>query len=177
MPVIRPNYLAAESDRRSSVGVVRFLMRDGFHSRRWPRFSARRRRPDRDRKRRRDSRCLRAAGAIRLPRLRNVPDGNGFASGAGRSVCGCAESPVLRVVDLSFFPTMVSGNTNGPMMALAWRAADLILEDASDNECQDAGSNRLTRRANAIVRRRWSKPSRGVARPACRSRHISAASW
>src|SRR5262249_24518437 len=35
----------------------------------------------------------------------------------------------LRVVDLSFFPTMVSGNTNGPMMALAWRAADLILED------------------------------------------------
>ena len=36
----------------------------------------------------------------------------------------------LRVVDLSFLPTMVSGNTNGPMMALAWRAADLILEDA-----------------------------------------------
>jgi len=26
-------------------------------------------------------------------------------------------------------PTMVSGNLNGPMMAMAWRAADLILQD------------------------------------------------
>jgi choline dehydrogenase-like flavoprotein len=31
---------------------------------------------------------------------------------------------------LSFFPTLISGNTNGPMMALAWRAADLIQEDS-----------------------------------------------
>lgn len=37
----------------------------------------------------------------------------------------------LRVMDLSVIPTMVSGNTNGPMMAMAWHAADLILEDAS----------------------------------------------
>lgn len=35
----------------------------------------------------------------------------------------------LRVMDLSVIPTMVSGNTNGPMMAMAWRAAELILED------------------------------------------------
>jgi choline dehydrogenase-like flavoprotein len=33
-------------------------------------------------------------------------------------------------MDLSVTPTMISGNTNGPMMAMAWRAADLILEDA-----------------------------------------------
>jgi choline dehydrogenase-like flavoprotein len=26
-------------------------------------------------------------------------------------------------------PTMISGNLNGPMMAMAWRAADLILDD------------------------------------------------
>ncbi|MFG0754654.1 GMC family oxidoreductase [Pseudomonas sp. TYF_14] len=35
----------------------------------------------------------------------------------------------LRVMDLSVIPSMISGNTNGPMMAMAWRAAELILED------------------------------------------------
>jgi choline dehydrogenase-like flavoprotein len=33
----------------------------------------------------------------------------------------------LRVVDCSVMPTMVSGNLNGPVMAMAWRAADFIL--------------------------------------------------
>jgi choline dehydrogenase len=32
----------------------------------------------------------------------------------------------LRVVDCSVMPGPVSGNTNAPAMALAWRAADLI---------------------------------------------------
>ena len=36
----------------------------------------------------------------------------------------------LRVMDLSIAPTMLSGNTNGPVMAMAWRGAELILEDA-----------------------------------------------
>jgi choline dehydrogenase-like flavoprotein len=33
----------------------------------------------------------------------------------------------LRVVDASVIPSPISGNTNGPVMALAWRAADRIL--------------------------------------------------
>ena len=41
----------------------------------------------------------------------------------------------LRVADLSIFPTQVSGNTNGPVMAAGWRAAEIILED-------DAGQRR-----------------------------------
>jgi len=36
----------------------------------------------------------------------------------------------LRVVDASVFPAMPSGNNNGPTQAMAWIAADLILEDA-----------------------------------------------
>ncbi|WP_216893910.1 GMC family oxidoreductase [Nocardia alni] len=35
----------------------------------------------------------------------------------------------LRIVDCSVLPTMVAGNLNGPMMAMAWRAADFILHD------------------------------------------------
>lgn len=35
----------------------------------------------------------------------------------------------LRVVDASILPTMVSGNLNAPVMALAWRAADHILDE------------------------------------------------
>ncbi len=35
----------------------------------------------------------------------------------------------LRVVDVSIMPRMVAGNLNAPMMAMAWRAAELIGED------------------------------------------------
>jgi choline dehydrogenase-like flavoprotein len=35
----------------------------------------------------------------------------------------------LRVVDTSIMPAMVSANTNGPVMAMAWRAAELIRAD------------------------------------------------
>ncbi|RRO20691.1 GMC oxidoreductase [Saccharopolyspora rhizosphaerae] len=37
----------------------------------------------------------------------------------------------LRVVDSSAFPTMVSGNLNAPVMAFAWRAADVLLDGQS----------------------------------------------
>ena len=36
----------------------------------------------------------------------------------------------LRVIDTSVMPVIPSGNTNGPTMAMAWRAADIILRDA-----------------------------------------------
>lgn len=35
----------------------------------------------------------------------------------------------LRVMDTSIMPAMPSGNTNGPTMAMAWRAAEIILRD------------------------------------------------
>ena len=50
----------------------------------------------------------------------------------------------LRVVDLSAMPTQVSGNTNGPVMALAWRAADLIEQDRRDAAVHDISLVSLT---------------------------------
>jgi choline dehydrogenase-like flavoprotein len=35
----------------------------------------------------------------------------------------------LRVIDTSIMPSIPAGNTQGPTMAMAWRAADLILRD------------------------------------------------
>jgi choline dehydrogenase-like flavoprotein len=35
----------------------------------------------------------------------------------------------LRVADCSVMPGLISGNTNGPAMALGWQAANLILQD------------------------------------------------
>jgi choline dehydrogenase len=35
----------------------------------------------------------------------------------------------LRVVDCSVMPTVLAGNLNGPMIAMAWRAADFILQN------------------------------------------------
>lgn len=39
----------------------------------------------------------------------------------------------LRVVDCSVFPNIVTGNTNAAAIATAWRAAELVLEDASSH--------------------------------------------
>ncbi|MDO7834148.1 GMC family oxidoreductase N-terminal domain-containing protein [Sphingobium sp. HBC34] len=40
----------------------------------------------------------------------------------------------LRVVDCSVMPVPPAGNTNGPAMVIGWRAAELIAQDARDNQ-------------------------------------------
>jgi choline dehydrogenase-like flavoprotein len=66
---------------------------------------------------RQDDTCMHAVGTCRM----GVDTGSVVDPGLRvRGVSG------LRVVDCSVMPTQVSGNTNGPVMALAWRAAELI---------------------------------------------------
>lgn len=130
-PRIRPNYLATEHDRRITIDMVRLMRRIAaapplaglIAQETFPGAAM----PDDDEAilaaARRDQSCAHAVGTCRIgaaddpmavvdPRLR---------------VHGIAG---LRVMDCSVMPTQVSGNTNAPVMAMAVRAAALILEDA-----------------------------------------------
>jgi choline dehydrogenase-like flavoprotein len=128
-PKIQPNYMSADTDRAASVALVRLL-------RRWMTQRA----------------VAEFVGEETSPGADVHTDAQILAAfarqgQAGYHACGTCRmgsdlaAPLdshlrvrgaqnLRVVDLSMFPTMISGNPNGPMMALAWRAADLIAGDA-----------------------------------------------
>ena len=68
--------------------------------------------------------------------------GSGIYHAVGSSVMGPQADDVvdpqlhvrgvtgLRVADASILPVQVAGNTQAPTMAVAWIAADLILEDS-----------------------------------------------
>jgi choline dehydrogenase-like flavoprotein len=123
-PIVSTNFLAHEYDRRVIVGMFRYM-------RRFIEQSPLRALVDHEAAPggavqtdeeiieacRQDDTCMHAIGTCRMgvdadavvdPELRV------------RGITG------LRVVDCSVMPTQVSGNTNGPVMALAWRGAELI---------------------------------------------------
>lgn len=127
LPLIRPNFLATEEDRRILVGLFRYL-RAVFRETPMADLVDTETLPGRSIESDEDilassytgengyhatgtCRMGSDAGAVTDPRLRV----NGIAN--------------LRVVDASVMPTQVSGGVNGPVMALAWNAARLILED------------------------------------------------
>ncbi|HLZ99900.1 MAG TPA: GMC family oxidoreductase N-terminal domain-containing protein [Steroidobacteraceae bacterium] len=129
LPKIQPNYLSAPSDRTASVALVRVL-------RRWMSQPAAA-----------DFVGEETSPGAAVQSDEQILDAFARQGQSGYHACGTcrmgtdAAAPLdahlrvrgaqnLRVVDLSIFPTMISGNPNGPMMALAWRAADLIAADA-----------------------------------------------
>jgi choline dehydrogenase len=134
-PKIRTNFLSDAYDRKVIVGILRYLRRllhqpsvRPFIEERAPGAAV-----ETDEAiveaGRQDDACMHAVGTCRM----GVDDAAVVDPWLRvRGVSG------LRVVDCSVMPTQVSGNTNGPVMALAWRAAELI--QASNGARPDAPS-------------------------------------
>ena len=125
-PAIKPNYLAAEYDRKITVAAVRYIrhlmaqapMREFVVGE-----------TDLTAAAQTDEEIIAAFhryGEAGFHACGTVAMGSGRPLDARLRVRGIDN---LRVMDCSVFPEMVSGNTNAPTMAMAWRAADLILED------------------------------------------------
>lgn len=128
-PYIRPNFLSAESDRRILIDSLKYLRRLAAHPAVAP-LIAQEVHPGPSVQTdeeilesiRQDSCCAHGTGTCGMGREgQSVVDERLRVHG----VQG------LRVMDCSIMPTQISGNTNGPAMALAWHAADLILADRS----------------------------------------------
>jgi choline dehydrogenase-like flavoprotein len=126
-PRIRPNYLATEADRRRTVRLVR-AMRELAEAPSMKEFLV--------------CETPETAGAhsdaevLELVSRRGAP---GFHT-TSTCVAGAAGAPLdprlrvrgvsgLRVADCSILPSIISGHTQAPAMAIGWRAAELMLED------------------------------------------------
>lgn len=125
----QPNYRANEADRRSMIGAVR-VVRDyvrqaplgdlvGEETMPGPAFQS-------------DAEILDAydrfgTGAYHAVGSCRMGKDTGSVVDPQLRVRGVTG---LRVMDTSIMPVIPAGNTQGPTMAMAWRAADLILADA-----------------------------------------------
>ena len=151
-PVMRANYLATETDRRCTVEGIKFARRLAETA---------------------------ALGTLLSEEYKPGPAIQGdealleFARAAGATIfhpsgtCKMGSDAMavtdarlrvhgiggLRVVDCSIMPTLVSGNTSAPVVMIAEKASDLILEDARST----AGATRLDAPA-----RSWTVPQRPV---------------
>lgn len=121
---IRPNYLADPYDREVTLAMFRY-MRQWMSQPAIAPLIAEERAPGRE--------VESDAQIIAAFRSR----GQAGYHACGTVAMGGAAAPLdahcrvrgvegLRVVDGSIMPSMVSANTNGPIMALAWRASELI---------------------------------------------------
>lgn len=129
-PEIRPNYLSAEADRRAGAAILRYIrelcgkpaMRPYLLEETAPGPSVQTDAEVLDYHQHFGSAVYHTAGTCKMG---NDPLAVVDARLRVRGVQG------LRVADCSVMPTLVSAHTNGPVMAMAWRAAELILEDAA----------------------------------------------
>jgi choline dehydrogenase-like flavoprotein len=129
-PLIRPNYLATDYDRAVSIAMVRFLRRLMTQPPLTPYV---------------EGELGEAARAVTDDEIIDVMHRTGSSGYHSVGTCKMGvdgdrtavldsrlrvrDVAHLRVVDCSVMPQQVSANTNGPAMAIAWRAAALLRED------------------------------------------------
>ncbi len=126
-PIIRPNYRGEAEDRRKMIDVIRFA-RDYVRQPSLRDKVSEEIRPGEDY--RSDEEILDAYDRF----------GNGAYHASGSCRMGLDTASVVdealrvrgvdgvRVIDTSIQPFILAGNTQAPAMAMAWRAADMILE-------------------------------------------------
>lgn len=125
---IDPNYLSAEADRTTAVNSVRYI-RDLIKKPPLAEVIVEETQATRD-----------AIGSEAILGLFRQQGQAGYHACGTVAMGAETTSPLdarlrvrgvegLRVMDCSVFPAMISGNTNAPTMAMAWRAADLITQD------------------------------------------------
>jgi choline dehydrogenase len=127
-PVITPNWLTTDEDCHAAIAMVRYMrhymampaIRDHLAEELVPGPEC-----ESDEDILRAFRRLSLCGTHAVATCRMGSD-NGAVVDAKLAVRGVEG---LRVVDCSVMPSLVSGNTNGPAMALAWRAGAIIRED------------------------------------------------
>jgi choline dehydrogenase len=127
-PLIQPNYLSTDEDRRVAAESIR-LTRRIVAQPALARFEPRERKPGDAAQS--DADLVVAAGAIGTTIFHPVGT---CAMGTGRDAVVDPRLRVhgvgrLRVVDASIMPTITSGNTNSPTIMIAEKASDLIRED------------------------------------------------
>jgi choline dehydrogenase len=131
-PAMQPNYLSTDEDRRMLVGGMR-LARSLAATRALAPYVASEYRPGPAAKT--DEELLESArntaGTIFHPsgtcRMGDLARDPGAVVDSSLRVHGVNS---LRVVDCSVMPTLVSGNTNLPVIMIAEKASDMILADA-----------------------------------------------
>jgi len=132
-PLIRPNYLSTDDDRRIAVASIRLTRRIAAQPALAP-FHPDEYLPGRGARDDDDAALLKAAGDI----------GTTIFHPIGTAKMGLASDPMmvvddrlrvagvdrLRVIDASVMPTITSGNTNAPTMMIAEKGAAMLRDDA-----------------------------------------------
>ena len=129
-PLISPNYLSTDYDRDVTIGLVRYIRRlmsqpqlaPYVLSETGPTCGVQTDDEIIDYARRFGSTAYHACGTCKMG-----SDADPMAVLDARLRVRGIEG--LRVMDVSILPELLSANPNGPVMALAWRASDLIRED------------------------------------------------